>query len=206
MREIPFRILPIEFYQQDTIDLAIQLIGTRIIRYIPAQDMFLSGFIVETEAYLGTHDLASHARGGLRTKRNASMYLDAGHAYVYFVYGMHWCFNVVTATRDNPEAILIRAVEPETGIDWMKKRRKKNGLIAEKDVANGPAKLCQAFDISKNQDGLLLTGTTLGLAEGRPTAAEDIATTPRIGIDYAGDHAFLPLRFVLRNSNFVSST
>jgi DNA-3-methyladenine glycosylase len=143
--------------------------------------------IVETEAYLGPQDLAAHSARG-RTKRNASMFEQPGHAYVYFVYGMHWCFNVVTGPGGHPSAVLIRAVEPIENID---------------DKTNGPALVCRAMGIDGTLDGVNLLGKELYLldAENEPFT---IVKKPRVGVDYAGSWARRLLRFYIKGNAFVS--
>lgn len=194
--------LPRAFYFQDTPTIARALLGCVLWRRIDGQ--LLAARIVETEAYLGANDSASHARRGLRSPRNESMYLDGGHAYVYFTYGMHWCMNVVTQERDIAEAVLLRAAEPLRGHDAMRERRPK----AKKDweLMNGPGKLCMALGIDRTFDGESLRGDTLYLT-GRDVAIEesDIAVSPRIGIENSGEAALWPLRFYLRGNRYVSA-
>jgi DNA-3-methyladenine glycosylase len=159
---------------------------------------------VETEAYLGANDSASHARRGLRSERNASMYLDGGHAYVYFTYGMHWCMNVVTQEADIAEAVLLRGAEPVRGVEALRERRPK----AKKDweLMNGPGKLCMALGIDRRFDGENLAGDTLWLAPRDIQVAEDqIGVSARIGVDNSGEAAGWPLRFFLRNNRHVSA-
>jgi len=141
--------LPRDFYLQDTVTIARELLGCVLWRKIGRQ--MLGARLVETEAYLGANDMASHARRGLRSPRNESMYLQGGHAYVYFTYGMHWCMNVVTQETDLAEAVLLRAAEPVQGIEAMRKRRPK--AKREFDLMNGPGKLCAALQIDKLLDG-----------------------------------------------------
>jgi DNA-3-methyladenine glycosylase len=194
--------LPRVFYFQDTLTVARALLGCVLWRRIEGQ--LLAARIVETEAYLGANDSASHARRGLRSPRNESMYLDGGHAYVYFTYGMHWCMNVVTQERDIAEAVLLRAAEPLRGIDEMRDRRPK----AKKDweLMNGPGKLCMALGIDRALDGESLRGETLYLT-GRDVDIDenDIAVSPRIGVENSGEAALWPLRFYLRGNRYVSA-
>jgi DNA-3-methyladenine glycosylase len=132
------------------------------------------------------------------------MYLDGGHAYVYFTYGMHWCVNVVTQEADIAEAVLLRAAEPVAGVESMRRRRPK--AKREIDLMNGPGKLCSAMAIDRGLDGVSLNGDTMFLT-GRDQAVDedDIAVSPRIGIDNSGDAALWPLRFYLRRNRYVSS-
>lgn len=185
------------FYEQPTIDVAKQLLG-KVLIHRHAEGT-LVGRIVETEAYLGPHDLACHAAKG-RTKRTEVMFGAAGHAYVYFIYGFYNMLNLVTETKDYPAAVLIRALEPMRGIAQMKRNRNNERLA---NLASGPGKLCQAFAIDRSLNGQDVCGKVLYLEDrGEPTPKFD--TTPRIGVDYAGDWRDKPLRFVVRDSKFVS--
>lgn len=174
-------ILPREFYLKDTVTVAKNLLGKRIIRKINHNE--ITGIITETEAYRHTDDPASHAFKKI-TDRNKAMFGDVGFAYVYFTYGMHFCFNVVAK---NPKkaagAVLIRAIEPEKGIKIMQKNR---GIQNLKNLTNGPAKLAQALDITKEHYGLDLTKKSkLYITEG--IKSEKITTSQRIGITKAVD-------------------
>jgi DNA-3-methyladenine glycosylase len=188
-----------DFYLQDTVTVARALLGCTLWRRIGRT--LLAARLVETEAYLGANDMASHARRGLRSARNESMYLQGGHAYVYFTYGMHWCMNVVTQEADIAEAVLLRGAEPVKGIESMRKRRPK--AKRDRDLMNGPGKLCAALSIDENLDGVRLDGDLLWLEEGS-VAEADIAVSPRIGIDNSGEAAYWPLRFYVRDSEYVS--
>src|SRR4051812_42995201 len=152
--------LPRGFYLQDTITVARALLGCVLWRRVDRE--LLGARLVEVEAYLGANDPASHARRGLRSARNESMYLDGGHAYVYFTYGMHWCMNVVTQEADIAEAVLLRAAEPVRGIESMRARRPK--AKRDVDLMNGPGKLCSALAIDRALDGEPLDGTKLWLS------------------------------------------
>jgi DNA-3-methyladenine glycosylase len=159
----------------------------------------LAGRIVETEAYLAVDDPASHSHRG-PTPRNASMFGEPGHAYVYLSYGMHRCFNVVTARSGVGEAVLVRALEPLVGIELMRARR---GVARDRDLASGPGKLCQALGIGLEHDGADLRRSRLRLAvppEGTAPAIE-VAIGPRVGITQAAE---LALRFVVRGSEWAS--
>jgi DNA-3-methyladenine glycosylase len=196
------RKLPRSFYLDDTVSVARALLGCVLWRRIG--DEVLSARIVETEAYLGANDPASHARRGLRSARNESMYLAGGHAYVYFTYGMHWCMNVVTQEADTAEAVLLRAAEPLRGVESMRERRPK--AKRDHDLMNGPGKLCAALGIDKTLDGMALNSDVLFLT-GREVDVDvsDIAVSPRVGVDNAGEAAHWPLRFYLRTSRHVSA-
>lgn len=195
--------LPRAFYLQDTVIVARALLGCVLWRRLDDGDL-LAARIVEVEAYLGANDLASHARRGLRSARNESMYLEGGHAYVYFTYGMHWCMNVVTQEEGTAEAVLLRGAEPIRGQQAMYARRVK--AKRDHDLMSGPGKICQAMEIDKRFDGESLAGDTLWLT-GRDVdvSDDDIAVSPRIGIANSGDAAAWPLRFFLRGNRCVSA-
>jgi DNA-3-methyladenine glycosylase len=191
-----------DFYLQDTVSVARALLGCILWRKIGRE--LLSGRIVEAEAYLGANDAASHARRGLRSARNESMYLEGGHAYVYFTYGMHWCMNVVTQEADIAEAVLLRAAEPVRGIESIRHRRPK--AKRDYDLMNGPGKLCAALMIDKALDGESLRGDRLYITPRDIDVREEhIAVGPRIGVEGAGDAAFWPLRFFLKGNRYVSA-
>ncbi len=193
--------LPADFYQHDTVSVARDLLGCVLWRRIDG--LLLGARIVETEAYLGANDAASHARGGLRSSRNASMYLRGGHAYVYFTYGMHWCMNVVTQDEGIAEAVLLRAAEPVTGIEEMRERRVK--AKRDPDLMSGPGKLCMALGVDRSLDGERLDGSRLYMTRRDIDVLEDdIVVSPRIGIDNSGEAAHWPLRFYLRGNANVS--
>ena len=175
-------ILPREFYFQDTVTVAKNLLGKRIVRKIGKHKM--TGIITETEAYRHKDDSASHAFRKI-TERNKVMFGDVGISYVYFTYGMHYCFNVVAKhPKIKAGAVLIRAIEPEKGISMMQENRKITNL---KNLTNGPAKLTQALEITKEQYGVDLNkNSKLFIAEGIKKSKE-IFTNPRIGIKESTD-------------------
>lgn len=160
--------------------------------------------LVETEAYLGTPDRASHAWADRRTPRNESLYLAGGHAYVYFIYGMHYCLNAVTGDPGVGSAVLLRAGEPVVGEERMRENRRLTAKTRPGDLAGGPGKICQALAIGRELDGVLLDRPPLFIARGEPVAPEEIVAGPRIGVDYAGEAAGWPLRFSLRGNPHVS--
>ncbi len=161
----------------------------------------LSGKIVEVEAYLGVRDRAAHSFGGRRTARNASMWGDAGFAYVYFTYGMHWCLNVVADREEVPTACLIRALEPLEGIEEMRKRR---GRERDIDLCSGPAKLTSALAVDRRLDGVdLVESGELYIVRG-PRSRHVIGRSPRIGVSYAKEWAGKRLRFFLEGNPHVS--
>lgn len=196
-------ILPRAFYQQDTIKVSKDLLG-KILVHESSQGK-TAGRIVETEAYRGPEDKAAHSSGGRRTARNEVMFGEKGHAYIYFIYGMYYCFNVTAGhVPGKPEAVLIRALEPVAGQDIMAKRR---GARQTKTVnlTNGPSKLCMAMDISKSQNKTDLTSPPLYIKDALPVPKEDIVETTRIGVDYAGEWKNRPWRFYIKRNIFVSA-
>jgi DNA-3-methyladenine glycosylase len=193
-------------FDGDTITVARRLLGQRLVRILrkPAATR-LAGVIVEVEAYLGPQDRAAHTYGGRRTRRNESMYLPAGHAYVYFTYGMHYCLNVVCGPVDVGTAVLIRSLEPTEGLEAMFARRPRARRPA--DLCSGPAKLTQAMAIDRSLDGIdLRSDPSLfieRLRRGRLPESRVLAG-PRIGVSYAGQWASKPLRFSIRGNRHVS--
>ena len=185
--------LPRRFYARDTVTVAKALLGMHLLVRRP--EGIAVGRIVETEAYQGPDDLAAHSAGGRRTARTEVMYGLAGHAYVYFIYGMWNCLNVVTATSGTPHAVLLRALEPVSGFDapcW------------------GPGLLCRALGIDRSHNGLDLCATgpdapSLWLEAPPEPRPLRMAIGPRIGVDYAGDWARRPWRFYDRDSPYVST-
>jgi len=157
-----------------------------------------SGIIVETEAYLGEHDLACHAAAG-RTARTENLYGPPGIAYVYFIYGMYWCFNAVTRSEGLPSAVLVRALEPLDGIALMHKRRPR--VTHTSDLTSGPGKLCAALGITGAMNGKSLRRKPIVIREGETVADDDVAITTRIGITRSADW---PLRWIVRGNSFVS--
>jgi DNA-3-methyladenine glycosylase len=194
--------LPRRFYtREDTLQVARDLLGKLLV--VPAPDgSRVSGAIVETEAYMGPEDKGSHAFGNRRTKRTEPMFGEGGHAYIYFVYGMHYQFNVVANVKDVPHAVLIRAVEPVEGIEWMKVRR---GMEYGVNLTNGPGKLCQALGIDLGLNTMDLTGDRIWIEKrGITVAPESILSGPRVGIDYAEEFVSKPWRFWVEGNRFVS--
>jgi DNA-3-methyladenine glycosylase len=192
------RILPASFYARETEIVAREMLGTVLECRTSAG--IASGIIVETEAYLGEHDLACHAVVG-RTARTAHLYGPPGIAYVYFIYGMYWCFNAVTRAEGLPSAVLVRALEPLDGIDLMHKRRPRTTHAA--DLTNGPGKLCAALGITGAMNGLNLRRKPIVIRQGEPVAEADIVVTTRIGIAPERS-ADWPLRWIVKHNRFVS--
>ena len=197
-----FRTLPRSFYRRPTVEVARDLLGRYLVHETSAGRLAVQ--LVETEAYLGASDRASHAFGGRRTARNASLYLPPGHAYVYFIYGKHFCLNAVTGLEGEGGAILLRAAAVVEGEAFLRQNRCLMRPPRPAELAGGPGKLCQALGIDRSCDGVPLWRGTLRLAEGEPVAAKEIAAGPRIGIDYAGEAAAWPLRFAVAGHPEVS--
>jgi DNA-3-methyladenine glycosylase len=191
-------------FDVDPVTLASRLLGQRLVRRNGRRRS--AGIIVEVEAYLGSPDRAAHTYGGRRTARNESMYLAGGHGYVYFIYGMHFCLNVVCGRVDEGVAVLIRALEPTEGLEEMYERRPR--ARRDLDLCSGPAKLTAALAIDRGLDGVdLRTNDTLWIERVRCAAipARRVHRGPRIGVDYAGEWAQKPLRFFIKESPWVSA-
>jgi DNA-3-methyladenine glycosylase len=191
------------FYNRpDVLEIARDLLGKILVTKMDR--LYTSGRIVETEAYAGVTDRASHAYGGRRTDRTEVMYGRPGHAYIYFVYGMHHLFNVVTAEKNIPHAILIRALEPVDGIQAMMKRTGK--LREDPSLTRGPGNLSKALGLRKEHTGISLLGNKIFIVDdGFKVRANGILSTARIGVDYAGEDAKLLYRFVLRGNKWISA-
>jgi DNA-3-methyladenine glycosylase len=180
------RRLPRSFYDRDTTLVARELLGKHLVHRVDGVERI--GRIVETEAYLGPHDLAAHSAKGL-TPRTRVMFGPPGHAYVYLVYGMHWCMNVVTQAEGHASAVLLRAVEPVKNLEGR---------------TQGPALLCKAMDIDRRHNGLDLLERDFHIADPGDTEDIRIVKRPRIGVDYAGHWARRLLRFYERGNPYVS--
>ena len=193
--------LPRAFYTRpNVVTVARELLGKLLV--VPAANgERVSGIIVETEAYRGALDRAAHSYGGRRTKRTEPMYAIGGTAYVFFVYGMYYQFNVVTDAAETPHAVLIRAVEPYEGIELMRKRRHGQ---PDRNLTKGPGKLCIAMGIDRRLDGADLLGRQVWLEDHARVRASQISSGPRIGIDYAGEWVNKPWRFWIKDNPFVS--
>lgn len=203
-RSSQYESLPGSFFTRSARDVAPELLGRLIVRMVKGRRLVLR--IVETEAYLGIADRASHAFGGRRTARTESLFLPGGHAYVYLIYGMYHCLNVVTGNETDGEAVLIRAGEPVEGESYMIRNRKLQGSVKPGAVAGGPGRLSDAIavDLSLNRVRIDDNRGPLRIAAGEPTGRSDVATGPRIGIDYAGEAMRWPLRFAVRGHAHVS--
>jgi len=193
--------LPREFYTRpNVLEVARDLLGKKLV--VPGRNgQRVSGIIVETEAYRGPEDRASHAWNGRRTQRTETMYGAGGTAYVYFVYGMYNQFNVVTNAQDIPHAVLVRALEPSEGLAIMRRRRRGR---SEYELTSGPGRLCLAMGIDRKLDKADLLGDRVWLEDGMAISPGQIARGPRIGIDYAEKWIDKPWRFWVKDNPFVS--
>ncbi len=193
--------LPREFYiRPDVLAVARDLLGKKLV--VPNKSgKRVAGIIVETEAYRGPEDRASHAYGGRRTNRTETMYGMGGTAYVYFVYGMYNQFNVVTNIENIAHAVLVRALEPVEGLDVIKRRRPGR---SEYEWTSGPGRLCLSLGIDRRLDKADLLGGRVWIEEGISVSPRQIARGPRIGIDYAGEWIDKPWRFWIKDNPFVS--
>lgn len=199
------KILESNFFKRDTVEVAKNLLGKKIIRNISGN--FFCAKIVETEAYIGLEDRACHSYGGNITKRSEILYKEGGTIYVYLIYGMYNLLNIVTKNENDPEAVLIRAVEPIENIDAMSLNRfgkiyKDLSSYQKKNLTNGPGKLTIAMGIDRALNGKILSQDYLYIEEGEDV--RNIIETKRIGIDYAGEDANLPLRFYIEDNHYVS--
>ena len=193
--------LPESFYtRKDVVKIARELLGKVLVTEF--NGIRTSGIIVETEAYAGITDKASHAHGGRRTNRTEIMYMHGGAAYVYLCYGIHHLFNVVTNVTDTPHAILIRAIEPLEGIETMLERRGKEKLTPS--LTGGPGAMSQALGITTIHTGVSLQGPQIWIDEGLKVAAKDVVATTRVGVAYAMDDALRPYRFYINGNRYVS--
>lgn len=187
--------LPLSFYQrEDVVKVAHDLLGKYLFTKIGNQ--ITGGIIIETEAYKGAEDRACHAYNYRRTKRTEIMYENGGVTYVYLCYGIHCLLNVVTYTKGNPHAVLIRSILPKFGIDIMLKRRKKQ--LLDSKLTNGPGSVCRALGIDLTYNGTPLNSSCIWIADSDIPVSQ-VYQGPRIGVDYAGPDAHLPWRFKLEN-------
>ncbi|MBQ7263968.1 MAG: DNA-3-methyladenine glycosylase [Synergistaceae bacterium] len=195
--------LPPELFLMDALTVARALLGQVLVR--ETEEGRASGVIVETEAYTGKDDAACHSSGMEAPRpghRTETMFRAGGRAYVYLIYGMHHCFNVVTGPEGVAEAVLIRALSPLEGMELMRARR---GVEDERALCSGPGKLCQALAIDRADDGADLSRGSLRLARGERVSDDAVEATPRINVAYAGAAALLPYRFVVRDSPSLST-
>jgi DNA-3-methyladenine glycosylase len=196
---VPFDAAPLprSFYAREVLDIAPELVGTILVHR--SSEGTTAGRIVECEAYRGPEDLAAHSAGGRRTRRTEAMFGPPGQTYMFLLYGVNWAFNVVVAAEGQPHAILVRAIEPVHGLDLMSRRR---GVEAHhRTLTNGPGKLTSAMGLDASHYGEDLCGSRLFIAAG---TSKSIGVSPRINVDYAGEHALLPWRFYERGNPYVS--
>ncbi|MBS0653105.1 MAG: DNA-3-methyladenine glycosylase [Verrucomicrobia bacterium] len=192
--------LPSEFYRRDdVVAIARDLLGKHLFTTIDGK--VTGGIITETEAYAGPTDRASHAYNNRRTARTEVMFHHGGIAYVYLCYGIHHLLNVVTNTDGIPHAVLIRGIYPTVGIETMLVRRDKDKL--DHRLTNGPGSVCQALGINMRQNGISFDSDSLWIEEGVQVPPDQVVTSARIGIDYAGEDAFLPWRFFVPDKIFI---
>ncbi len=190
-----------KFYLNDTLEVAKKLLGKTFVRVL--NGVTLAGKITETEAYVGAVDKSAHSFNG-KTKRNEVMFAEGGHLYVYFTYGMYFCANVVTGKAGVGDAVLLRSMEPLHGLSLLSKNRFGKTEITKREeinLLNGPAKICMAFNITKNENGVDLLGNELFILDSESVPEQKIMTTERVGISKSKD---LPWRFYIRKSNFIS--
>ena len=194
-------VLKRDFYSRDSLIVAKELLGKILVHKSP--EGLTSGYIVETEAYKGPEDKASHAYAGKRTARTETMFGPKGHAYIYLIYGMYHCLNATSGSVEGkPEATLIRALEPIEGLDLMLKRRGSTGK--KETIASGPGRLCIAMGLTKKQNNIDLCNSSFYITEGKKIQPTKIMQVPRIGVDYAHEHKDLPWRFYLKENPYVS--
>ncbi|XP_077304922.1 DNA-3-methyladenine glycosylase [Lithobates pipiens] len=195
-----------DFYEKSCIDLAKSFLGQILVRKLP-DGSELRAKIVETESYLGGEDEASHSRGGKRTERNIAMYMKPGTIYVYQIYGVYFCMNV--SSKGDGAAVLLRSLEPVEGLDEMRSfrsiRRNASKSLKDKELCNGPSKLCQALNFDKSFDRRdLASDQSAWLEAGSEVMEENIVSCARIGIGYAGEWTHKPLRFYIKGNQYVS--
>ncbi len=194
------RRLPRAFYARNALRLARALLGKILVHDGPGGRT--AGRIVEVEAYRGPEDRAAHSAGGRRSPRNEVMWGPPGRLYVYFVYGMHHCANVVAAREGIPEAVLLRALEPLEGMEVMRRRRGRK--VPVEHLLRGPACLCKGMGIDRRHNGALLSRGPLKILDAPAIPARAVVRTPRVGVGYAGEHAVRPWRLFVRGNPSVS--
>ena len=193
--------LPLSFYQkEDVVVVAKQLLGKLLFTNINGK--LTGGIITETEAYDGVVDKACHAYGGRNTNRTATMFLNGGITYVYLCYGIHHLLNVVSGKEGNPQAVLIRAIEPTVGVEIMLQRRKMEKLAPR--ITAGPGALSQALGIDKNLNAKDFLSNEIWIEDAKAYEDEKIVATTRIGVAYAQEHALWPFRFYIKGNKYVS--
>lgn len=200
-------ILNKEFYKQGALTLAKELLGKVVVRTV--DNVTLRAKIVETEAYIGEIDKASHAYNGRRTERTEPLFREGGIAYVYFIYGKYYCFNVISGVENKGEGVLIRALEPLNEFDYLAQKRFKEDYdqlteAKKKALTNGPSKLCIAYSIDKSESYMVLYETGELYIEQAEKENFEIVQTTRIGIDYAEEAIDFPWRFYIKGNKYIS--
>ncbi len=200
VRPSPGMTLPREFYERDVVKVAKELLGKMLVHETP--EGTAGGRIVETEAYAGPDDRASHAFGNRRTERTEVLFGPKGHAYVYRIHGKYFCFDVTSGSvPGKPEAVLVRAIEPVTGVELMAERRGMHGAPAP-GLANGPGKVCMALGISGRQNGADVCTSSLHVDTGTAVDESVIVQARRVNVDYAGRWKDCPWRFLIGTSEY----
>lgn len=192
--------LPVSFFKNDALTVAPSLLGKRLV--VSKGEVILSGMIVETEAYRGFDDASSHAYNG-KTQRNSNMFEEGGIVYVYMIYGSYFCLNFVTGNKNDGQAVLIRGVEPLDGLDVM--RFNRFGVFGkkpiDKNLTNGPGKICKAFGIDKSYNGESLSGTKIFITNEKKISKQSILSSSRRGITQGKEHLW---RYYIHENKFVS--
>lgn len=188
-----------DFFERDTLIVARELLGKYLVH--KTNEGETRGKIVEVEAYIGPNDAAAHTYKSLRSNRTEIIFGPGGFAYIYLIYGMYYCFNIVTNITEKPEAVLVRALEPVDGLELMKMRRKVDDIHK---LCSGPGKLCSAMGITKANNGADLCGNHLFILDNTSISKNQIVSTPRVNVDYAEEAKDYPWRFIIKGSKFVS--
>lgn len=201
-------ILNKEFYKQGALTLAKELLGKVVVRTV--DNVTLKAKIVETEAYIGEIDKASHAYNGRRTERTEPLFREGGISYVYFIYGKYYCFNVISGVEDKGEGVLIRALEPLNEFDYLAQKRFNQNYdelteLKKKTITNGPSKLCMAFSIDKSENYMkLYEKGEFYIEDATDEENFEMIETTRIGIDYAEEAIDFPWRFYIKGNKYIS--
>ncbi|MBS5938449.1 DNA-3-methyladenine glycosylase [Clostridium sp.] len=200
-------IIEKDFYQRDALTVAKEILGDYLVREVDGRR--IKSIIVETESYIGASDKACHAYNYKRTERTKPLFEEGGIAYVYFIYGLYHCLNIVTNIKDEPEAVLIRAVEPIDNLDYLSNVRFNKSYdeltkSQKKNLTNGPSKLCTALNITKKENYMEFYKEGSLYIESNPNKNFEIVETTRIGIDYAEEAKDFPWRFYIKDNMYVS--
>lgn len=188
-----------DFYQKDAVTVARDLLGLVLVH--ETKEGIAKGIIVETEAYMGLKDAAAHSYKNNRSGRTNVQYGDGGYAYIYLIYGMYYCMNIVTNEVNTPEVVLLRALEPIEGIDLMKKRRGTDKIM---NLCSGPGKLCSAMGVNQDNYGMDLCGNRMYLEKPADYELNEIVASKRINIDYAGEAKDYLWRFTIKDNKYIS--